>query len=103
METPIKPGECNLKKPIKGPIYDEAIRFVNEAICGKRWHKMVCEKQDIQDNYYAILQNPYDMYTSVMPLVVESFKNEGWDCFFSYAYDGRGPHHCFYVNKKHFD
>lgn len=97
---PISIDEIN--KPIRGPLYDEALRFINEAISCKNWHKMYLQKQEIQDNYNAILQKPYGKYNSVMPLVVEDFKAAGWDCFFESAYDARGPHHCFYVHKKHF-
>lgn len=98
---PISPLEIP-PDPIPGPLYDEAIRFINEAITSHRWHKMFSEKEEIRDNYNAVILSPYDHYTTVMPMVVEKFKKLGWDCFFNYNSDGRGPHHCFYVNKSHF-
>ena len=105
MEEPITPKEINdpIKPTIKGPLYDEAVRFVNEAIANRNFHRMITQKEEVIANYNAILQSPYEKYNSVMPLVVENFKVAGWDCFFDSAYDARGPHHCFYVNKKHFD
>ena len=96
----IAPSEIHA--PIKGHLYDEAISFINEVITNRKWHEMISEKQEIQNNYNAIILSPAGKYTSVMNLVEENFKTNGWDCFHSYAYDGRGPHHCFYVNKKHF-
>lgn len=101
---PISPKYIKAQaEPIPGPLFDEAIRFVNEAVSGRRWSELWTESEEIRENYYGILQTPYDKYTTVMPLVVEAFKAEGWDCFFSRAYDARGPHHCFYVHKKHFE
>ena len=64
---------------------------------------MIVEEEEIKKNYNAINQDPYDRYTLVMDLVVEDFKAAGWDCFFQYVGDARGPHHCFYVHKKHFE
>lgn len=100
MTKPITPQEINRKT--KGVLYDEAVSFINEAITNGIWHTMLCESEEIRENYFAILESPYLKYYKVMPLVVEAFKAEGWDCFFQGAYDARGPHNCFYINKKHF-
>lgn len=100
MIKPITPQE--LTTTIRGPLYEEAVLWLNEAIIHKIWHEMITQTDDIKQNYNAIIQIPINKYTNIMPLVVEDFKLAGWDCFFSSAYDARGLHHCFYVNKKHF-
>lgn len=95
---PIKPNEVNFEHPVKGPLFERAVLYINEAISTKRWHHQIIEVKD----YNAIILSPYEYYNSVMDMVVEDFKKAGWDCYWKNAYDARGPHHCFYVHKKHF-
>lgn len=104
MIKPITPDQKDIKDAIiESPIYDEAVRFINGNIVLRNWHKMWTQREELRENYYAIIQTPVDKYTAVMPMVVDAFKQNGWDCLFESAYDARGPHHCFYVAKKHFE
>jgi len=77
---------------------NDALNFINEKINKSLWHQQILEVQ----NYHAILLTPYGAYLDVMNEVVEIYKSENYDCFFKSAYDARGPHYCFYINKKHF-
>ena len=103
MIEPIKPEEITPGTTFKGPLYREAVSFINEAISTRNWHAMWIDKENILNNYNAIIESPCGAYRSVMPMVVESFKEAGWDCMYQSAYDARGPHACFYVHKKHFE
>ena len=77
-------------------LIDEAVQFLNQQISTKNWHNTFKPESD----YLAILLTPYNHFTIVMDKVVEMFKAEGWDCKWGNAYDGRGPHQCFYVAKN---
>jgi hypothetical protein len=98
MIRPITPSDIQST----GSLYEQAVKLINEALTNKRWHDMYTEHQRIRDNYYAIILYPAGELNPVMDLVVEDYKDAGWDCFWQRAYDARGPHHCFYVSKKHF-
>lgn len=101
---PISPDQKDSSDSIvDSPLYDEAVRFINGNITLRNWHQMITQRDELRNNYHAILQSPVNYYNSVMPLVVDAFKAKGWDCLFESAYDARGPHHCFYVHKKHFE
>lgn len=79
---------------------DEAIQFINHRISQKKWHDEFFVKDK---SYHAIILTPAGKFCDVMDKVVEIFKQDGWDCNWGQAYDARGPHHCFYVNKNHFN
>ena len=78
-------------------ILDEAIQFINHSISRRLWHDQIVKVKD----YRAIHIKDFSLLP-VMDKVVKLFIKKGWDCKWSSAYDARGPHYCFYINKKHF-
>lgn len=80
-------------------LVEKAVKYINDHIAARKWHHQICEVE----GYHAIIISPYRAYTKeVIEKVVKRFRAAGWDCMWRGAYDARGPHECFYVNKKHF-
>lgn len=94
MAAPIKPATVLNKR---GKAYNEAVNLINECIQYNKWHLQYFPKE----GYRAVLLH-LDM-PEVMDIVVDDFREAGWDCKWSSAYDARGPHNCFYVSEKHFE
>lgn len=90
--------------PCIGFQLDEQIKNINEAIFLRKWHNSFTDTEEVRNNYYAILLYEYDDVTNeeLRKQLVEIYTKKGWDCMQKYCYDARGPHYCFYVNKKHF-
>jgi len=100
MIRPITPYEKDVR--FDG-LLDDAVRYINEAIVTRMWHDNFSDPQIYREKYYAILLSPYGRFRKrVMDMVVESFKEVGWNCLWKSCYDARGPHDCFYIGKEHF-
>lgn len=96
VSLPIKPSDPLLS--VEGFELNELIDFINRALLVRDWHRQISEVE----GYHAILLSPYGRFESKAERVAELFREAGWDCKYSAAYDARGPHSCFYFNKKHF-
>jgi len=92
---PIKPVEINSNPRLNTPI-----EYFNEKLLKQDWHEEIFVKNE---NYHAIIITPAYAFEGIMDDVIKEFKQAGWDCFYGSAYDARGPHRCFYVNKNHFN
>lgn len=92
---PISPTDTE-----REPEYDlnKAIEYINSKLILRDWHDQIIKVK----GYNAIILSPCGEYIKVMDRVMEKFKSEGWDCKWGSAYDGRGPHRCFYVSERHF-
>lgn len=96
MIKPIDPS--TIDKTLNLALTEDAIEYFNKKISFRDWHK-----QHVKSNYHAVIISPFGRWDKdVMDAVVEAFKKLGWNCRWSDAYDGRGPHQCFYVHKSHF-
>lgn len=101
MIRPITPQEKDGK--LSWAIYQEAISYINDSIIGRDWHDNFSDGQELREKYFAISIKPYKRYSDItMNAVVAAFNKSGWDCLYGHCYDARGPHSCFYVNRKHF-
>lgn len=81
---------------------DNMIQKLNQDISQRKWHYQHFPLKDEGGEWNAVIIH-IGIKKDLMDKVVEIFKSVGWDCKFQDAYDGRGPHQCFYVNKKHFN
>lgn len=96
---PINPSELT-NEVLKERLIDEVTRQINYNILNSNWHNQFSGPKS--ENYTAVILAPFGRFTKVMDEVVVRFQKEGWNCCWSEAYDARGPHQCFYVNKTHF-
>lgn len=97
---PISPND--IEKHISAYLIDEAVQYLNQKISCREWHNQFTGDKDLLDNYYAVILSPVNHFNAVMDEVVSLYTNKGWQCRWGGAYDARGPHHCFYISKKHF-
>jgi len=87
-----------------GSILDECISWVNDSIICRKWHDNFADPEELRNNYYAIIVSPFGRFNGkVLDETEAEFKRKGWDVRHGGCYDARGPHHCFYVAKKHFN
>lgn len=96
---PVKPGEERIV--FDQYEFDKMINKINQDITTRSWHNQHFPLTDSGGEWNAIIID-IDVNKILMIEVVKIFQSVGWDCKFQDAYDGRGPHMCFYVNKKHF-
>lgn len=95
----ITPNEID--ENFTGPEFESAIAYFNEKIVNRSFDYSSLSQH--AKEYYGIIIAPFGKYSNkTLDNVVIEFKNKGWDCLHSECYDGRGPHHLFFVAKKHF-
>jgi hypothetical protein len=91
---PISPEQAIAVNYSMNPIID----YINEQLLLRNWHTQHIKRSD----YLAIIF-PYGRFSdSMKDRAVKLFVKVGWDCYWDDAYDGRGPHECFYVHRRHF-
>lgn len=87
-----------------GQLVDECISYLNDCIKSRQWHDNFCDPKVLIENYYAIIIRPSGRFNdTILDEAVKAFNKKGWDSTHGECYDGRGPHHCFYVSKKSFN